>query len=92
MTNFEKFKFPGDYFSFYKGVPLSDKQINNFIQSGIESLREKIVHGDETPSYSCATGNVLVTMFAYKQGNGKYTLYVNVSKGYFQESAIDVEF
>jgi hypothetical protein len=90
MTNFDKFTFPGDYFDYTDGVPSTDSEIDFRIKEGIQRIKDKVREGVENPSYNFATGNLLITIFAYKQDNCKYTLYVHVSKGYLGEVASDI--
>ncbi len=88
------FTFPGDYYSFQNGVNISDVGTNRWIDECIEKVKGKFASNPEIKeAFACiSSGNTKVLCEGYKQGNGKYTVFISVIKGYYQLSECDVEF
>ena len=87
----KNFTFPNDFFDFTKGVDCSNGELNTWINACYEHIKKEIKKGVVSPHACQRTGNSVVTMLAYKQDNGNYTIEVNVSKAYYSHTECDVE-
>ncbi len=88
------FTFPGDYYSFHNGVDISTSETNEWINKAVNKVREKFLADSslkETFS-TISSGNTKVLAEGYKQGNGMYSVFVSVMKGYHRKMECDVEF
>ena len=84
--------YPELYHDFSDGKPLSDSEIRSFIKSGIETAKKKIEKENLNETFfTSATGNVIVFGELYKQKNGLFTIYINISKAYSKETFVNVE-
>ena len=90
------FEYPSEeYYRFGNGAIISDEEINKWIKTSIKNIKKQILDYPSNSSYhsNIASGNVRVSIDAYRQSeDGKYTVHVNVSKGYEQQTELDIEF
>ncbi len=83
-------EYPGKYFDFSDGVPISDYETNSFIQTALHNLQRNIVE-DNYPSKSftnISTGNTKVLVEAYQneRGSNVYSIEISVIKSYAKKS------
>ncbi len=87
------FYYPGDYFDFSGSGSVSETTINIWIQQMFDKVSEAAKNEPERNNFSHAmsTGNTKVIIEAYRQGSGKFTVYVSVATSYTQRSILDVD-
>lgn len=96
--NFNQFYYPmtseGAYFDFSNGGSVSQTTINVWIQRAFDLIgsRAKREPDRDDFCYNTSTGNTKLTVEAYRQTNGKFTVYVSVSTKYEQQTGMDIEF
>jgi len=88
-----------DWYDFSGGYEIDDHSVNEWMQDCLESVREEILQGADKASSYIRSGNTMVTLFAYKQEDGTYSLDYNVTHNYMSANTIygydpleDVEF
>lgn len=90
----EKFYFPSeDYYSFKNGVDIDTPQINRWIEECINKLGSNFQSNRDINHTFCtiSSGNTKVIAEGYKQANGKYTVFITVTKDYSKLAQCDVE-
>lgn len=90
------FEYPSEkYYKFGSaGVIISDKEINEWINDCLQNIKKNIKKYPGRKSYfsNISSGNTRVSVEAYIQSinSDLFTVYVNVSKGYEQQSECDI--
>lgn len=75
-------EYPQDFSDFSNGVNISDKEINEWISEGINTLEQNL----KQSSAGCSSGNTKVMVDRYSDDDLEEDYYyeINVSKGYKQ--------
>jgi len=88
-----------DWYDFSGGFNVDNETVNEWLQDCLDSVREEILQGADKASSYIRSGNTMVTLFAYKQEDGTYSLDYNVTHNYMSSNTIygydpleDVEF
>lgn len=73
-------KYPDDFFDFTNGVNITDEEINQWIQEGINSME----YDRDRDHWDISTGNarVDITRYIYNENSDKYYYIIRVSKSY----------
>jgi hypothetical protein len=76
--------YPKDFFSFKKGVMLTDDAIQALINSTLFRLKQEIQVQENPKSLSAttATGCILIVIIAYKNDANNYDFHIYVSDSY----------
>lgn len=87
-----KLGYPNLYTDFSDGVGVSNNEIKQFIQKGLEKIKQKMLDDDLKESFfSFATGNTIVFGEIYRQQNKLFNIFISVSKNYIHKTFTDVE-
>ena len=88
-----------DWYDFSGGFEVDNETVNEWMQDCLNSVREEILQGADKASSYIRSGNTMVTLFAYKQEDGTYSLDYSVTRNYMSANTIygydpleDVEF
>lgn len=91
---FKASEYPATFYDFSKGMD-ADHLINQFVADTINTAVRKL-KANEILSESfatCSTGNLFVITEAYRQSNGKISVYVTVSQSHkrLTETEVDIK-